>query len=142
MSTIAALYRRVQNFDVAATALKSLEQTKEEMADFNVDQLKRGENNEGGNMPNYSKTSVNVFGKPEGPIRLYDIGDFYRGLYVKVENGEIVTSSTDDKTDMLFNRFAKEDIYFFGLNPKSKSEFIKEYLQKTFMQNVKEETGL
>lgn len=142
MSTIGKLYNRFQKFDVAKTAIKSLEETAEAMADANVNQLRRGEANDGEPMPDYSYTSVKVFGKPEGPIKLFDTGDFYRGMYVKVEGDNIITSSADDKTDMLFKRFGKEDIYFFGLNQKSRKEFLNGWLKKTFRDNVREETGL
>jgi len=142
MSTIAALYRRVQKFDVAEAAVKSIEETKEILADLNVEQMSKGQKSDGSYMPDYSPVSVEIFGKPEGPIKLFDKGDFYRGYYVKVEGDKIIESSSDDKTDMLFKRYATKTSNIFGLNPQFRREYINQALKKAFRKNVKAETGL
>ena len=62
--------------------LEATYESEDAIVNANTDQLWAGIKADGKNMPDYSQTSVNAFGKPSGPIRLYDSGDFYRGLFV------------------------------------------------------------
>ena len=140
--TIAALHRKFESFDVAKVAEESLQQTKDHIADLNVEQMSKGLKSDGSYMPDYSPVSVEVFGKPEGPIKLFDKGDFYQGYRVTIENGNVVVTSTDEKTGMLFKRFATKTSNIFGLNPQYRREYINEFLKKNFRGNIKQQTGL
>lgn len=62
-----------------------------------IEQLyKEGERSDGTILPDYSETSVNVYGKPRGHIRLKETGGFYRSFIVKVDaKGYEVIADTD-----------------------------------------------
>ena len=55
----------------------------------NVSNLKKGEYSDGTNLPPYSDVSKIKYGKPEGPIRLFDTGAFYESITALVRNLEI-----------------------------------------------------
>jgi hypothetical protein len=70
-----------------------------------IDQLEReGLKADGSYLPDYSKTSVEIYGKEEGHIKLKQTGKFYRSFVVKVDpkGVEIIadtkkgTTSNDD----------------------------------------------
>jgi hypothetical protein len=79
-------------------------------------------------MPYYSKRSVEVYGKPPGPWKLFDTGGFWKGLTVAEINAKgWRLTSTDSKTEMILGRFASREFgsssdkekaaaYIFGLN--------------------------
>jgi hypothetical protein len=81
--------------------------------DMNIAQLQAGQRADGSTLPNYSPTSVIKYGKPPGPIRLFETGDFYRGIVVRPFNDRLEMDNTDSKIGKLANRFGDEII---GLN--------------------------
>jgi hypothetical protein len=65
-------------------------------------QLRFGILGDGGQLPDYSKVSKDLFGKPDGPIQLYDTGALYRSTKVVnvTKNGFTIfinTLKTDDE---------------------------------------------
>jgi hypothetical protein len=51
-----------------------------------IDQLfEEGLKSDGSYLPDYSKASVELYGKPDGHIRLKDTGNFYRSFVIKVD---------------------------------------------------------
>ena len=62
-----------------------------------IDQLfDDGLRSDGSTMPDYSKTSVNVYGKRPGHIQLKDTGGFYRSFVVKADaKGYEIIADTD-----------------------------------------------
>lgn len=142
MSTIGEVYRKVKQLNIAEVSSKAIDNTKEIIADLNAQQLFKGLRSDGSEMPLYSERSVVEFGKPEGPIRLYDTGAFYRGITVAVQSGKITITSTDSKTEKLFKKYATKRKNIFGLNPQFKREYINEVLRKEFRKQVKVATGL
>jgi hypothetical protein len=73
-----------------------------EAAELVTDQLEQGQDSRGDNLPDYSPASVQVFGKPAGPWRLYDTGDFYRSILLRTNKFPAVFDATDSKTDEIF----------------------------------------
>ena len=141
MATIRAVLNRVKTLDPILEAKRSLIDTKDVLLDLNVEQLHKGQKSDGRFMPDYSPVSVEVYGKPPGPIKLYDTGAFYRGFMLDI-NGSILTiTSSDDKTDMLFKRYATKKHNIFGLNPLFAREYLP-VLQKRFFFRVRNKTGL
>lgn len=97
-----------------------------EIEDKNAEQLDKGERADGQVMPDYSPTSVTVYGKPPGPIRLYDEGDFWEGIKTKIMNDGFTLISTDSKTAKLFREFGKETV---GLQKESIEELEDDFIR-------------
>ena len=53
-------------------------------------------------LPDYSNTSVNVYGKRAGHIQLYNTGEFYQSFVVKVDKSgiDIVADTQKEDTDL------------------------------------------
>jgi hypothetical protein len=67
-----------------------------------IDQLfDQGLKSDGSYLPDYSKTSVELYGKPDGHIRLKDTGEFYRSFVVKVDpkGAEIIADTQKGTVD-------------------------------------------
>lgn len=149
MASILKIKRKIESLDTDKICLDSLEETKEVMSEFNADQINQGLLADGGIMPDYSRASVEVYGKPEGPIRLRETGAFQSGFYTSIEGDKIVFSSTDPKTNMLVKGekqgrrikggYGKE---IFGLNKENKEEYTREALRLMFNFKIKQATGL
>ena len=80
-----------------------LTRRKPELEDFNTFQLQDGMRIDGTILPDYSPISV-AAGKPAGPIRLFDEGDFYEGITVFVGRSDFHFEGLDEKTEMLEER--------------------------------------
>jgi hypothetical protein len=98
---------------------------------MNTDQLYAGKRADGEQMPNYSPVSVTVYGKPDGPIRLFDQGDFYKGFFIDADKFPVLLGSKDRKTLMLVegNQFRPgygEQI--FGVDKANQASLNKDYL--------------
>lgn len=86
-----------------------------------------GIKSDGDYLPDYSDTSVNLYGKPNGHIRLYDTGEFFESFRILVfgEDAEIVADTRKEDTD-LAERYGKAII---GLTNESKDILTKIILQ-------------
>ena len=102
-----------------------------EVEDANILQLQKGQRGDGSFLPDYSPASVNRFGKPPGPIRLFDEGDFYRGIILKVFPNGIELQGRDIKTDMLQHIYGEGilDLTEESLE-RLKQDFVLELLQE------------
>ena len=96
------------------------------ITNLNTDQLFEGERSDGTILPDYSPVSVEAYGKPAGPIRLYDEGDFYRGFFIETDNFPVMFGSRDSKSEMLKNEFGKN---IFGLTTENLIELNQSYLR-------------
>lgn len=106
-------------------AVKVLREAAPQISDKIVEQLKRGERGDGSTLPNYSPRSVAVFGKPFGPIKLYETGDYYSGMKADVSEREVTINNTDYKEDMLVGRFGPA---IQALQQRSKDELKRDVL--------------
>ncbi len=98
---------------------------------MNTDQLFSGKDALDKDLPDYSERSVTVFGKPEGPYKLFDTGDFYRGFFLYADKFPVVFSNSDQKTGKIADLLASkghnpEDIY--GLNKTNLTDFSRSYV--------------
>jgi hypothetical protein len=89
------------------------------------EQLQRGERGDGTILPNYSPVSVHVYGKPAGPIRLFETGAFYRGMTLEVTAKDFEIKDTDSKTAKLTNTYGDAILL---LSPKSIGVLVDDYL--------------
>ncbi len=93
--------------------------------DMIISQLQKGERGDGLILPNYSPVSVFVYGKPPGPIKLFDTGSFYRKIEVKPFDNAFAIEDTDYKTDKIIGRFGEEVLL---INQEHKQELIDKIL--------------
>lgn len=75
-----------------------------------IDQLDRGERADGSLLPNYSPASVFHYGKPAGPMKLFDQGNFWEGITLVVDESGIEMIGRDEKTKMLQIRYGDDII--------------------------------
>lgn len=106
-----------------------VEETLKELApvieDLLADQLQRGEKGDGTKLPDYSPVSVRVYGKPAGPIRLFETGAFYRGMTLAVTAKDFEIIDTDSKTAKLTETYGDAILL---LSPKSVQVLVDDYL--------------
>lgn len=106
-----------------------VEETLKELApvieDLLADQLQRGEKGDGTKLPDYSPVSVRVYGKPAGPIRLFETGAFYRGMTLAVTAKDFEIIDTDSKTAKLTETYGDAILL---LSAKSIQVLVDDYL--------------
>jgi len=83
---------------------------------MNRGQLWQGKKSDGRSLPNYSPVSVLKYGKPAGPMKLFDVGDYYRSItaqtqgYLLLDKNSVSLivnfEATDWKAKMLERRFS------------------------------------
>lgn len=138
MCTSNELLARIEDLDIEQVCEDAFNLNAEIAEDLNREQLQRGEGAIG-EMPDYSRASVEFYGKPEGGIRLYDKGSFYEGITFGASNGTVSMFSTDSKNSFLENQYALAQP--LGLNEKSRVELNK-VLQPTVVELVKDELNI
>lgn len=96
-----------------------------------------GVDSKGESLGEYSVTSVEVYGKRPGHIRMYDSGDFFKSIKVKAQEGEIIISADTIKTAWdgaidLLDRWPE----LLGLNEDSLQK-IRTYIRPLFIDEVR-----
>ena len=74
------------------------------IAEYNRQQLQEGERADGTGLPDYSSTSVNIYGKEPGPIKLFDTGAFYASIEAVIVDDVIAIVSNPVKRDEITGR--------------------------------------
>jgi len=120
-----AKLQQVTEEDVNESLLQIIRDHEEVITNMNTDQLWEGERPDGSMLPDYSPTSVQVFGKPEGPIRLFDQGDFYRGIFLDADQFPVMFEGRDEKTEMLKSDYGA----ILGINEENLRELNQSYLK-------------
>jgi hypothetical protein len=142
MSTIKNLRKRVQNFQVQEVAVKSLDQTKEAIADLNVQQMISGKRADGSEiLPTYKDITIAIKkskGQPTDRVTLRDTGLFQEKITTTVTANKVITDSSDDKSEKLQKKYGR----IFGLSENFKSEYLRENLNPAFLRNCKIELRL
>jgi hypothetical protein len=143
MATIAAIYERIQRLDTDVVIEQALDETSEQRADINAEQMYKGVESTGEEInPAYTRTTVKIKqekGQPSDRVTLLDTGSFYQGIYSRVQGGEVVLSSYDAKTNDLVKKYG-EDI--FGLSTTFKREYLSQSLGPVLRQKIADITGL
>jgi hypothetical protein len=146
MSSIAQVYNKIKTLNIEDVARKSIEDTKEAIADFNAEQMFQGLRSDGAEInPQYSETTIAIKkekGQPTDRVTLKDTGAFYAGIRVVVTGDNITIDSTDEKNDKLFEKYSTQRSNIFGLSPQYKREYVNEVLAPEWKRNVHEATGL
>lgn len=137
MSSINEMIAKVERLNIEQLCEESFNLNSEIAEDLNREQLQRGEGVKS-EMPNYSRTSIEFFGKPNSGIELFETGDFYKGITFEAVGATIHAYSTDEKNDMLEKEYSLEQP--LGLNRASIIELNK-VLQPTLIEEVSKELG-
>lgn len=138
MCTSNELLARIEDLNIEQVCEDAFNLNSEIAEDLNREQLQRGQGAIGA-MPDYSRASVEFYGKPEGGIRLYDTGAFYEGITFGASNGIVSMFSTDSKNSFLENQYSLAQP--MGLNESSRIELNK-VLQPTVVELVKDELNI
>lgn len=101
--------------------------------DLNIAQLQEGQRADGSSLPDYSETSVKVYGKPRGAIKLFDQGDFYRGITVKLSFNKLEIEGNDSKTAKLQNIYGSN---ILGLQDSSIDTLRQDYIEPEMISRV------
>jgi hypothetical protein len=146
MARLLELRNRLKQMDTDKIAADSITNTKEALLNANTEQLHHGLGKDGDTLrpyrsPFYAEMKHRMnplpgIGNPD--LRL--TGDFYRGFYLEVQGDKIEIDSRDEKSSMLKKKYGEEVI--FGLSEKWRNEYIKESLNKEFMNQMHKATGL
>lgn len=145
MQTITSLYQKLQTLDTDQIIQQSMEQTKDVLADLNVEQMNKGLNAKGEKIGEYRseayaemKHSMNPlpgFGIPD--LRL--TGAFYRGTSVSISGQKVIIDSSDEKSADLQEKYGEE---IFGLSGVYKREYLNESLGPIFRKSITSVIGL
>lgn len=134
MSTALQILEKLQKVDVNLSAQVAIEETANAATDAQRNQLAQGLMSDGSYLPDYSFRSVFQYNKPPGPIKLYDQGDFYRGILIDVRGDIFIIESADFKNNMLQNRYGKG---ILGLGSEARSAYILT-LRPAFIKRIKD----
>lgn len=110
-------------------------EVKDKIIELQLRQLERGERADGTIQPDYSPVSVQEFGKPPGPYRLFDTGRYYASHVIAAVTEEVVVIFSDDRTGYespLIERFGP----VLGLNEESMVELI-DFIKQKYVDYVK-----
>lgn len=138
MDRLEALRQKFMNLD--GVILSAIEETFADndtvVEDLNISQLERGERSDGVILPDYSPRSVQVFGKPPGPIRLFDTGAFYRGITLVATREFATLEGRDSKTAELQADYGDRII---GLTEDNRREFQEEFIREGIREGLQKE---
>lgn len=100
-TAINTLSHNIASIDLDAITKDALQSRGEDIAELNRDQLRKGQRSDLSFLPDYSIKSVEKFGKPAGPIRLYDKGDFYGEMKPEFAEHDFTIQNDDQKAEYL-----------------------------------------
>ncbi|KAF0193987.1 MAG: hypothetical protein FD166_3613 [Bacteroidetes bacterium] len=137
MGTLVDLRDSLTEFDIQRESLAAISRTAEKYVDLNREQLLEGRRADKTRMPNYSYISVKFYGKPEGPIRLYDTGAFQESFKLDVgsEDLELVA----DDIHGLEERFGNE---IYGLATENQEYYNQDIFLPELADAIETKTGL
>jgi len=136
MKILTDLIHKLEDFERSAEqmAVEVINDNAEALEELNINQLQQGEKADGETMPDYSPRSVKEFGKPVGPIKLFDKGDFYEGIQAQADKNKVTLIGRDSKTKMLTIRFGN----ILGVQADNLQGFIDIVFHPAYIQKVKE----
>ena len=121
MSTPSEMLAKIESIDVELLMQVAMEITAETAVEQQRLQLQQGLRSDETHLPDYAPSSV-AKGKPPGPIRLFDKGDFYKGFLLDVRNDIFILVSSDRKCPMLQEKYNQN---ILALASAAKNNWIK-----------------
>lgn len=73
--------------------------------------------------------------KAGDPFDLFDTGDFFKGFFIKIDNGNVSFGSSDPKTPLIFQNLLSTDI--FGLTDSNLNKVIQEKLLPLYLKEIR-----
>ena len=137
MTTVLDVIEYLESLNVEREAKVAIGLTSEFILDLNREQLIHGKRADGTRMPNYSRASVVVYGKPAGPIMLYDTGNFQGSFKLDV-GSEALQILADDPND-LEGRYGEE---IYGLDKTNQEYYNQDIFLPELAKGIEEITGL
>ena len=117
----------------------SLKENEESIIKLNQNQLLSGKRADGSDNNPYSKDTIRRRIKKGNPVKnnlitLYEYGDFYRSMLLKIDNKKFLITATDSKTEsILKNDYGKKVL---GLTKDSFSILFKEIRPKVKKKTI------
>lgn len=140
LSTVETVER---NLDDGFYTRKALEQNSQKIVELNVEQLyEYGINSLGIRIDTYdpySPYTVRVKkekGQPYDRVTLRDTGDFHRSFEVVFDPASFYITATDNKTQMLVERYGER---IFGLTTENKKELTEKYVVSEVTKEIRRE---
>ena len=132
MATIKAVFQRVNNFytSMDKITIDVIKDNSKLILDENRSQLFDGLDKEGKEIVNeqggkYSPTTVRIKqekGQPTDRVTLRDTGDWQDAMFLEVKGNEILTDSSDWKTDELLKKYDRNMNTILGIPETSKTK--------------------
>lgn len=143
MGTIKGMLRKFEALDTDKLAEEAMSVTEPEFVELNQQQMYSGvRSDETPIFPPYAKLTVEIKtakGQPTDRVTLKDTGDFYSGMFLRVNGNGLTEDSTDPKSLELQDKYGQK---IFGLGGSYKQEYISEFLRPVFIGGIKSETGV
>ena len=147
MATIKAVFQRVNNFytSMDKITIDVIKDNSKLILDENRSQLFDGLDKEGKEIvPEYTPTTVSIKkekGQPTERVTLRDTGDWQDAMFLEVKGNEILTDSSDWKTDELLKKYDRNMNTILGIPETSKTK-INSTLMERFIMIFKQMTNL
>lgn len=135
MRTCADMLDKLESVNILLSMQIAMEETANTAVSEQKLQLQQGLRSDDTVTDDYSFRSVFQFGKPPGPIRWYDQGDFYKGILFDVRQDIFIIDSADPKTTMILNS-KKGGPNTLGLGSDASNKWIA-VLKPVFIEEVK-----
>jgi hypothetical protein len=123
---------RLRSLDIEEAIKEAITEHSDEIADLNTEQLRKGEKSDGGTTGTYRNYS---YKGRFSPVDLYDTGDFHKSIKPKAFGKAFEMVATDEKTEMLQDRYGDE---ILGLTDKNITE-AGEIITETLIENLRKQ---
>lgn len=143
MATVYDLIESLEKVNILEITGKAIRDASDLMAQLNREQLKIGMTSDDIMLPDYSKTSVLIFGKTPGPIKLYDKGNFYKSIKVDSDSDmfkEFYEFICNDPNNL--QKRYKDFGDILGLTSKNKENISEKKITPFIIKEIENITGL